>query len=511
MSEKLEELERAHAADPANLPLLEALLRARERAGAGASASEVAAALYDLAVQSDLKLGLARVRSLGVAAVPELSRALSSEDTTLRRQSIQALASLRDQAAAGTAALAALLDSPADGVERRAAAEALAAIGPAAIGALDALRRGLSERDWELRAICAAALGELGPLAAPARALLEQARQGDEDEDVRAAARLALEKLDSSTEERTPRLLRELTSDDLMTREASLEQLSEMRRLAPELAEALRAAYEARRACEPQFARRCFELLTRASPDEAFGLLAENLGEADSELLVLLEIALAAEPDRARYIPVFVELIAGAFDKLGRHLRQIDAAARLLGPERARLEAELRRRIEAEPADLGALVYLNMFGRETEAVAAALIRELGSGRGDVRLAIQLESAARHAPRAIPVDAVLAIIPAQPERIRQALFAALVSVDSDESWRAILSLVEGPGRKLRREAARWVSYKMRPSRVRSFATQLKRLRREVREADALLYALFKRRAPELLDEGRASEPEPPTQE
>lgn len=163
-------------------------------------------------------------------AIPALTTTLADPEPELRREALFALGSIGPAAAQATEQIAAKLTDD-DQEVRYAACYALGKIGPAAQAAMPQLRTAvktddefmemavvwaalkISPKDVELqqqavphlikglkdirvhvRLECANLLGELGDVAKPAVAALQEALQ-DENEDVRAAASAALERL----------------------------------------------------------------------------------------------------------------------------------------------------------------------------------------------------------------------------------------------------------------------------------------------------------------------------
>jgi HEAT repeat protein len=158
----------------AEIPSLVAALRSEDRFVAGfaawnlgnlsAAAEPAVGALASALARDEINAvaagALARIGPAAQAAVPELVRALESEDHARRWR----------------------------------AARTLGRIGPAAEPATAALTKALADPSSVVRAHAARALGRIGPGAKPAAPALQRAT-GDREEGVRDEARRALERL----------------------------------------------------------------------------------------------------------------------------------------------------------------------------------------------------------------------------------------------------------------------------------------------------------------------------
>jgi HEAT repeat protein len=193
-------------------PVSDVRYRAIHSLGAiGPEAGEAVPALAALLVGSpsrgtriEAALALSKMAPASRAAVPALAQALADPEPLVRTNAILALIRLRDQA---RPAIPALIRALRDDANRRRPAtftftiqEAAArALGWASAGSPDAVPA-LTEvlRDGGpdgLRTAAAGALGEVGPEARPAAALLRAMLQ-EKDPDLRQTAREALEKIE---------------------------------------------------------------------------------------------------------------------------------------------------------------------------------------------------------------------------------------------------------------------------------------------------------------------------
>lgn len=134
---------------------------------------------------------LGNLGSAAEAAVPDLARTLSRDDTN----AVVAGALARIGPAAG-AAVGVLVDGlhSADADRRWRAARTLGRIGPPAASAVPSLTAALSDSSSLVRLHAARALGRIGPAAGPAAAALQRAT-GDKDPNVGEEARQALGRL----------------------------------------------------------------------------------------------------------------------------------------------------------------------------------------------------------------------------------------------------------------------------------------------------------------------------
>jgi HEAT repeat protein len=134
---------------------------------------------------------LGNLGSAAQAAVPDLARALTRDDTN----AVVAGALARIGPAAG-AAVGVLVDGlrSADADRRWRAARTLGRIGPPAASAVPSLTAALSDSSSLVRLHAARALGRIGPAAGPAAAALQRAT-GDKDPNVGEEARQALGRL----------------------------------------------------------------------------------------------------------------------------------------------------------------------------------------------------------------------------------------------------------------------------------------------------------------------------
>ncbi len=144
---------------------------------------------------------LGRIGPAAVEAVPALIDALGGEDTDAQDEVTVALVKI------GPAAVPALIDvlrGGGEGVGR--AADALGAIGPAAVEAVPALADALRDEDADVRSCVAYALGKIGPGAAPAASALADAlRNGDRL--FQHVAVMALEEIGHGAAEAVPALV----------------------------------------------------------------------------------------------------------------------------------------------------------------------------------------------------------------------------------------------------------------------------------------------------------------
>lgn len=168
---------------------------ARELGNYGAAASRAVPAL--LAIIDDEVAGTNAIQAIGRigvaddAVVTALRRLVVVPEGRHRTQAAAALGELHADAAVPEL-VTALTDSR--GFARSAAARALGALGPAAVGAVTPLAALLRDGDTEVRLAALGALGRIGTAAAPA--VPEIARQLDADERrIAAAATQALEQI----------------------------------------------------------------------------------------------------------------------------------------------------------------------------------------------------------------------------------------------------------------------------------------------------------------------------
>ncbi|MEX0700946.1 MAG: HEAT repeat domain-containing protein [Planctomycetales bacterium] len=139
-----------------------------------------------------------RLAQLGIDAAPAadaLVKALADPSPVVRVNAGSALSILEDaRRAQAVPVLAKLLDGQPEYIARTAAI-ALGNFEEQAAEAVPALGQALSADDAELRKWAASTLGRIGPPAQAAAPALEKLAANDEDAEVRAAAREALERL----------------------------------------------------------------------------------------------------------------------------------------------------------------------------------------------------------------------------------------------------------------------------------------------------------------------------
>lgn len=179
--------------DP-NEPVRAAAAQALARLGPGpAEVSGLAAALAspDRYVVAFAAWSLGNLGDAAEPAVAELGRVLGREDTN--DVVTRALARIGPAATAAVPDLVRALRSE-NATHRWRAARTLGRIGPGAEPAVAALAAALADSNGVVRMQAARALGRIGPAAKPAAAALQRAT-GDRDDSVSAAAREALERL----------------------------------------------------------------------------------------------------------------------------------------------------------------------------------------------------------------------------------------------------------------------------------------------------------------------------
>jgi HEAT repeat protein len=153
-------------------------------------------------------------------AVPALAAVLRGRPARLRAEAARALAALGFEPAAAQAALVEALKAD-DGAVRRAAARALAGVGPAALADLVRL---LGNPDGRVRGAAARALGLMGlPARSSVGSLLRVLK--DPDSTVRSQAALALWRLDGNAQAALPQLRLVLIDVDNKDRQEAVEGL----------------------------------------------------------------------------------------------------------------------------------------------------------------------------------------------------------------------------------------------------------------------------------------------
>ena len=167
---------------------------------------------------------------------------------------------------------------------RRAAVQALEALGRQAAAAAPALERALADRDRFVRWAAARTLGELGPLAPGDTAAALAGLLRDPDLDIRVAAAEALARLGPAARAAAPALTQAVAAGDAALRLAAMRALEMIGVQAPEAAVPTLAA--ALRAPEPCVRLGAAGLLGRLGPGalEARHALQATLNDADADV-----------------------------------------------------------------------------------------------------------------------------------------------------------------------------------------------------------------------------------
>ncbi len=253
------------SAPPGAVPALEAMLEEREAALRVAAAS-----------------ALERMGEKALPALPKLGRLLTDRSKLVKTAALQALWRIGPPSAlAGLAKVVARKLRDRDNVIRESALRLLRHMGPAGIGGLSELGKGLEHKSEDIQVSAAEAIGYLGAAATSARPSLEAlAAKGGR---CGYAARQALQKFSSPS---IDRLLAPLTSKEANTAEVTLsleglEELEASGELEQEHRRQLTAALLALLEADPEaYYGQPMELLSQVADERAVPLFRRALGEA---------------------------------------------------------------------------------------------------------------------------------------------------------------------------------------------------------------------------------------
>ncbi len=284
------------------------------------------------------------VARIGPPALPELVRALGSDDPRLYSGAAVAIHEMGPQASGAVDALAEMLSSDSHR-KRGAAIHAIQGIGPAATGAVEALRRSLGHEDFHTRYWACQALGAIGPGAQPATGDLLRAIRQD-GASVRRHAAAALGAIGAKIgPDAVEQLIDTMSNDPSQpVREDAVIALGKLKPFAAKTAPAIANALAAKRIAARVAAARSHWLLTGRT-DVAMPVLIEQLGNVlgvFDAAAVLGEIGPPAAPQA-------VDPLAALLDSDDADVRLAAAAALgKLGPQARRADKRLRGLLEDE-------------------------------------------------------------------------------------------------------------------------------------------------------------------
>ena len=138
---------------------------------------------------------VAKFKAGGADAVPELTKLLTHEDSTIRWQAVRTLGKIGEPALVTLPNLIDMMSGDAVSLVREHAAEAAGDIGPAAKDAVPALTKAMSDADHKVRRDAVRSLGQIGAAAKPALAKVKELRK-DPEEIVRDAATKSARQID---------------------------------------------------------------------------------------------------------------------------------------------------------------------------------------------------------------------------------------------------------------------------------------------------------------------------
>lgn len=181
----------------------EAAIRVLRKLGpkaAGAVDPLMKAANTDSKLRTEIQLALGAIGPAAAPATEMLARSLASKNAGERESALYALRQIGPNAAAAVKPLMQTMQAD-ESFDSKAAAWALARIAPGnvtvSVNVVRKLARGLNDDDETVRLESAEALGEMGPPAKSAAAVLEKTAKDDSSAAVRSAATDALEQIRS--------------------------------------------------------------------------------------------------------------------------------------------------------------------------------------------------------------------------------------------------------------------------------------------------------------------------
>jgi HEAT repeat protein len=181
-------------------PAVRVLRKLGPKAAGAVDALIKASAGADAKFRTEIQLTLGAIGPAAAPATDLLVKSLASEDAGERESALYALRQIGHKAAAATRPLLQKMQAD-ESFDSKAAAWALARIAPnneqVAVNVVRKLARGLNDPDEVVRLESAAALGDMGPAAKAAVAVLEKAAKDDSSEAVRSTATESLEHIRS--------------------------------------------------------------------------------------------------------------------------------------------------------------------------------------------------------------------------------------------------------------------------------------------------------------------------